>query len=246
MKQGKDFPDRVVKGMAGKRRTSEFEILKTMQEMQTPMGALQLSDRLEIPPASIGRALLKLEKKGLVEKVQNKGRVITAAGEAFLEEQKQRQQKMEAAHELIEAAASVTEANLNDILLVRRLLERYTARACTERITPEELEALEDIQFDYIYEVKHGRNGSEEDLSFHLKIAEIAGSPTITRLLRLLLTDQDAYAAFTQAAVQTERLKYNEHEAILDAIRAGDGARAGEEMEKHLGRVGDNVHNYLK
>ena len=82
----------------------------------------------------------------MVEKVQNKGRVITDAGEAFLEEQKQHLQKIEVAHELIEAASSATEANLNDILLVRQLLERYTARACTERITPKGLENLEDIQ----------------------------------------------------------------------------------------------------
>lgn len=232
--------------MTAMRRRDDDQILEAMRDMETPAGAMQLAERLRIPPASIGRSLLRLENQGLVAKVQNKGRVITDKGRQRLEDQRSKQHKMQVASELIEAASVETEANLRDILLVRCLLEGYTAKACTEHIRPEELEELKDIQFDYVYELKHGRTGSEEDLKLHLKIAEIAGSPTITRVLRLILTDQNAYATFTRAAMQTESLKYNEHDDILAAIKSGDGERAKAEMEKHLSRVGANVHNYLQ
>lgn len=228
------------------KQNNELQILKAIQQSKVPVGAVHLSGELGIPSANIGRTLLQLEQDGMIEKVQNKGRVITKRGETYLEEWNQRNKKIQVADELIRAASAENGRDLQDILLVRQLLEGYTAALCAEKIAPETLTELEDIQFDYIYEVKHGRSGSEEDLKFHLKIAEIAGSRTITWILNLILTDKDAYAEFTRAAMGSNGLKYNEHELILDAIRKKDGERARAEMEKHLSRVIDNVQHYYK
>ena len=125
--------------MAGKKRNSSFEILTAMQDLNTPAGALQLAQILHLPSASIGRELLDLEKAGLLVKVQNKGRILTPQGERFLEEERSRREKMKAANELIEAASMETESGLEDILLVRKLLEGYAAEACAERIEPKEI-----------------------------------------------------------------------------------------------------------
>ena len=84
---------------------------------------------------------------------------------------------MKAANELIEAASMETESGLEDILLVRKLLEGYAAEACAERIEPKELPEIKDLQADYLYAIRHGRAGSEEDLAFHLKIAHLSGQP---------------------------------------------------------------------
>ena len=220
--------------MAGKKRNSSFEILTAMQDLNTPAGALQLAQILHLPSASIGRELLELEKAGLLVKVQNKGRILTPQGE-----------KMKAANELIEAASMETESGLEDILLVRKLLEGYAAEACAERIEPKELQKLKDLQADYLYAIRHGRAGSEEDLAFHLKIAHLSGSPSILRMLKLILTDQDAYARFNQAAVRSDEVRENEHESLLAAIEAGDGALARREMERHLEHVGENLQAYF-
>ena len=169
--------------MAGKKRNSSFEILTAMQDLNTPAGALQLAQILHLPSASIGRELLELEKAGLLVKVQNKGRILTPQGERFLEEERSRREKMKAANELIEAASMETESGLEDILLVRKLLEGYAAEACAERIEPKELQKLKDLQADYLYAIRHGRAGSEEDLALHLKIAHLSGSPSILRML---------------------------------------------------------------
>ena len=134
--------------MAGKKRNSSFEILTAMQDLNTPAGALQLAQILHLPSASIGRELLELEKAGLLVKVQNKGRILTPQGERFLEEERSRREKMKAANELIEAASMETESGLEDILLVRKLLEGYAAEACAERIEPKELQKLKDLQAD--------------------------------------------------------------------------------------------------
>ena len=227
--------------MAGKKRN----ILTAMQDLNTPAGALQLAQILHLPSASIGRELLELEKAGLLVKVQNKGRILTPQGERFLEEERSRREKMKAANELIEAASMETESGLEDILLVRKLLEGYAAEACAERIEPKELQKLKDLQADYLYAIRHGRAGSEEDLAFHLKIAHLSGSPSILRMLKLILTDQDAYARFNQAAVRSDEVRENEHESLLAAIEAGDGALARWEMERHLEHVGENLQAYF-
>ena len=243
--------------MAGKKRNSSFEILTAMQDLNTPAGALQLAQILHLPSASIGRELLELEKAGLLVKVQNKGRILTPQGERFLEEERSRREKMKAANELIEAASMETESGLEDILLVRKLhggesrdgdageTEGYAAEACAERIEPKELQKLKDLQADYLYAIRHGRAGSEEDLAFHLKIAHLSGSPSILRMLKLILTDQDAYARFNQAAVRSDEVRENEHESLLAAIEAGDGALARREMERHLEHVGENLQAYF-
>ena len=130
-----------------------------------------------------------------------------------------------------------TESGLEDILLVRKLLEGYAAEACAERIEPKELQKLKDLQADYLYAIRHGRAGSEEDLALHLKIAHLSGSPSILRMLKLILTDQDAYARFNQAAVRSDEVRENEHESLLAAIEAGAcrgepaGVFCGEKVE---------------
>ena len=228
--------------MAGKKRNSSFEILTAMQDLNPPAGAIQLAQILHLPSASIGRELLELEKAGLLVKVQNKGRILTPQGERFLEEERSRREKMKA---LIEAASMETKSGLEDILLVRKLLEGYAAEACAERIEPKELQKLKDLQADYLYAIRHGRAGSEEDLAFHLKIAHLSGSPSILRMLKLILTDQDAYARISQAAVRSDEVRENEHESLLAAIEAGDGALARREMERHLEHVGENLQAYF-
>ncbi len=227
--------------MAGKKRDSSFEILTEIEELKLPAGALQLAERLDVPSASIGRELSALEKAGLLTKVQNKGRILTPKGKEFLEEEKARREKMKAAKELIEASSEETGSRLEDILLVRRLLEGYSAEACANHIRLDELKRLEELQEDYRYALRHGKSGGEEDLLFHLEIARLSGSPTIFRMLKLILTDHDAYASFNQAAVSTEEITENEHEHLLGAIRSGDGKAARAEMEAHLMRVEENL-----
>ena len=225
-------------------KDNDWNILKAVNDSDVPVGAIYLSGKLGIPPANIGRTLIRLEKRGLVAKVQNKGRSVTELGRRCLEEEELKNSKISIANELIDFASVEDKKNLLEILQVRKLLEVYTARRCAEEATPEMVQELENIQFDYIYELRHGHAGSEQDLNLHLKIAECSGNHTIARILRLLLTDNNSYAEFTKAAISHSNLNQGEHGPILDAIREKNGEKAGCEMERHLDRVMKNVENY--
>lgn len=230
--------------MAVKDKDKELHILKAVNDSDVPVGAIYLSEKLGIPPANIGRTLIRLEEQGLVAKVQNKGRSVTEQGKRCLEEEELKNSKLSIANELIDCASAEDEKNLLEILQVRKLLEVYTARHCAGNATPEMVQELENIQFDYVYELRHGRNGSEQDLNLHLKIAECSGNNTIARILRLLLTDNNSYAEFTKAAISRNGLNQGEHGPILDAIREKNEEKAGCEMERHLDRVMKNVESF--
>ena len=219
----------------------EWQILQAVAESNTPVGAIHLSNELGIPPANIGRTLLRLEKRGMVAKVENKGRAITDLGREYLEKQSEKNSKLSIANELINAAEAEEKQSLVEVLQVRTLLESYTAYYCTQYATEEMIKELEDIQFDYTYELRHGRTGSEVDLRLHLKIAEFSGNHTIVRILKLLLTEKNSYVHFAKAASDVHRLFQEEHEKIIEAIRMKDGERASQEMKAHLERVLENV-----
>ena len=223
----------------------DWKILQAVAGSSIPVGAIYLSSKLGIPSANIGRTLLRLEKKGMVVKVENKGRSITELGKSYIEKQSEKNNKLSVANELINAAGTDEKQSLLEVLQVRKLLESYGASCCAQSVKQEMIKELEDIQFDYIYELRHGRAGSEQDLKLHLKIAEFSGNRMIARILKLILADNNSYAQFTRAAADLHELRQKEHEKIIEAIRQRDGEKASQEMEAHLDRVIQNVKNSL-
>lgn len=222
-------------------KEQEIQVLQAVKDAGMPVGAIQLSKDLGIPPASIGRALLALEKEGLLEKVQNKGRYITPAGEQLLDSDRRKHEKISIAKELIDTAADIQLSDLLEILTVRRLLEPYAASCCASQHTEERQQELESLQIDYKYQIRHGAGGSAQDLMLHLKIAEYGGNSVIVKILQLILTDRNYYAEFTRAAKKINELSQSEHDQILEAIFQGDGERAAKAMEAHLDHVIRNV-----
>jgi len=222
-------------------KEQEIQVLQAVKDANIPVGAIQLSKDLGMPPANIGRTLLALEKRGLLEKIQNKGRYITQAGEELLESYRQKHEKISIARELIDAATDIQLNDLLDILTVRRLLEPYAASHCALRLTEEQKQELDSLQMDYKYQIRHGGGGSSQDLMLHLKIAEYGGNAVIVKILQLILTDRNYYAEFTKAAKKLNELSQSEHDQILEAIFQGDGNGAALAMETHLDHVIRNV-----
>jgi len=222
-------------------KEQELQVLQAVKDANMPVGAIQLSRELGIPSANIGRALLVLEKQGLLEKVQNKGRYITRTGELLLDSARQKHEKISIAKELIDVATDIQLCDLLDILTVRRLLEPYTASRCALQLTEDQKRELESLQMDYKYQIRHGAGGSTQDLMLHLKIAEYGGNVVIVKILQLILTDRNYYAEFTKAAKKLNELSQTEHDQILEAIFQGDEKGAAAAMETHLDHVIRNV-----
>lgn len=131
------------------------------------------------------------------------------------------------------AQPSVREAR--EVFEARALLEPRTARSAAERVTPEDLAALER-HIDEEHAALHaGQMGRALYLSglFHIEIARIAQQATIAEFITQLVARSSLIIAlyWQRRAALCES---HAHHALLDAMAARDGARAEELMKSHL------------
>jgi len=223
------------------KKYDEKDVLRTISNIKLPVGAIQISEQLGIPSASAGRMLAALEEKGYLEKVSNKGRVVTDKGKRFLELENEKTEKMGIAEKLISSASYYNKDELLQILQTRYLLEAYTAGRCAVLADEQDIENLKIIQLEYYYAILHGESGSEQDLKFHLKIAQIAGNKFIYDMLKLILTSNNAYSSFSKVTLAIRKCYQNDHDALLDAIINKDRELAETTARRHLERVIQNV-----
>ncbi len=125
-----------------------------------------------------------------------------------------------------------------EVLELRRPLEVEAARLAAERHTPSQLRRIRNAMADIDEAVEAGLSGVDQDLAFHRAIAEAANNSHFTAVL-------DFYNRFLHQAIRVTRTNESlrdtfmqqvvaEHQAILDAIAAGDGEAAARAAATHL------------
>ena len=125
---------------------------------------------------------------------------------------------------------------IQDVYLVRELLEGLATRLAAQRIRPEELQRLRHI-LDSMHEGLN--NGQTEivvnaNMAFHDVIYRAAGNETLQRLVRDL---SDFVRRFsTEAFSSGPRVNnvFDEHEAILKALEEHDPEAAEAASTRHL------------
>jgi DNA-binding FadR family transcriptional regulator len=77
----------------------------------------------------------------------------------------------------------------------------------------------------------------QTDLDFHFTLAQIAGNPIFTALIRALGDWLGKQRALSAQGGATQHDVYTQHAAIVDAITARDPVRAAQAMDDHLTKV---------
>lgn len=122
-----------------------------------------------------------------------------------------------------------SEHDLRNSYEIRILLEGYSARCAAEKLSKEQLELLWE-------NVQKGKEGSLEEMmaantAFHDIIMEASGNPymieVIDRMRSLILMCR-------RKVVHKNPCMHEEHEAIYEAIKTGDGDTAERLMQEHL------------
>lgn len=225
--------------------TRTLQLLKLIRDLGMPVGASFLCDKMDLPQATIGRLLLSLEQQGYLEKISNKGRVLTEAGNEYLVQQEQLQDKFDTACCLIRSVEDPDKQKLREVLEIRTALETITAAHACENANESDLQQLNYILQMHCYDLQHGGIGSEQDLQFHLKIASLSGNQTLFQLIKLLLTQENAYTKFSMVAPHVTDMQIQQHNDILAAIRDRDQEAAEKAMRAHLRQVADDVNRYF-
>lgn len=130
---------------------------------------------------------------------------------------------------------------LPDVVEVRVALERLSARLAAERAGPEVRASLEGRLVAAREAAARGREAfNDSDAAFHVAIAEAAGNRlaadatiAIRESVRGPMLEQFRGLSDKEFAALAEDLN-REHAQIVEAVAAGDGARADELVESHI------------
>lgn len=125
-----------------------------------------------------------------------------------------------------ESALGATEENY----LIRAALESLAAQLAAERVTEPQLAEIERIN-DRIGALADEDSGyAELNRDFHFAIYQAAGSPVLVSIMRML------WEAMPEGpkVVRSHHESALEHRRIIEALRCGDGMRAGELTRGHI------------
>ncbi len=183
-------------------------ILKGEYKIGEKIKENQIASELRVSRTPIREAFKLLENEGLIDYVPNRG--------CF--------------------AKGFTRRDIEDIYAVRKALEVLSVEWAVERITPQQIEELQEQSdlMEFYTGRKDGKKVLEINSDFHGVIYNATGSRFMAQVLR-------SYKDYIE---QTRKVLYYEKEyleeifaeqkELLEAIKARDAARAKEAMAKHL------------
>jgi DNA-binding GntR family transcriptional regulator len=144
------------------------------------------------------------------------------------------------------AVAPITVYDLRQIYEARVPLECLSARLSAQRATPVHIAQLED-GVGAIADA--ARSSAEEtaqsDWAFHLALARASGNQYLGDSIRRILGPAMRLTYFTYSVGQPSQARYDEHLAILDAVKARDPDAADAAMGRHIAMARDRMVSRL-
>jgi DNA-binding GntR family transcriptional regulator len=135
--------------------------------------------------------------------------------------------------------ARIPHEELPEAIVIRKALESKSVELATRSATRSQQLTLASI-IELQREAADANDRAafhRADEDFHAKIAEISGFPGIWRLVLRVKIQVDRFRQLTLAQPRRMYLVIDEHQAIYDAMVAGDPPRAIEAMCAHLDSV---------
>jgi len=183
----------------------------------------KLAEKLGVSRSHIRDAIRKLEFYGILKTLPQSGTVVAGIGIIALEG-------------LITDVLKLEDNDFSSLVETRVILETNATQLAAERRTSEDLIAIEKALIAYENKVKKGESAVEEDLMFHLKIAEASKNGVLKSLMLIITPDIVKnfieYKVCDDDTIDTKVIK--EHRDILKHISDGDGEAATQAMIKHL------------
>lgn len=184
------------------------DILNGRYQDHEELKEIRIGKELGVSRTPVREALRQLELEGLVQIIPNRGAFVTG----------------------------IQENDVRDIYAIRSLLEGLCARWATERISTEQLEAMEENV--YLAEFHAGKGHMEQiadlDSQFHHILYDACGS----KMLEHQLIDYHQYVMRirrkTLSTIERCTASNKEHRAIMEAIRAGKADLAERLASEHM------------
>lgn len=191
----------------------------------------KLAEQFKLSRGNVRMAIQKLEFYGILRTLPQSGTVVAGMGITAMEG-------------LISDVLKIENNDFAALVETRVLLEAKAAKLAALRRTDEDIKALKAAMHAHNAKAKKGIQSVEEDLMFHIKIAE-ASKNNVLKSLMIIITP-DIIKSFIHLNVCEDGRSVNsveEHKVILDAIIAQDPVAAEQAMKNHLNDVLEFSHN---
>lgn len=185
----------------------------------------ELAEKLSISRGSLREAFRVLESRGLIKSKPGGGRYI--------------REIRENSHGNTEnIILSLEKSSILELLEAREMFEVKIAKIAAQRATTEDIELIEQALNKMNQEEKLKEDKEiESDTEFHLAIARASHNFVFTNIIRLHLDLLKGTREKTWQMSGRREKQYQEHQAILQAIKEHDIKKAGEVMLSHLRKV---------
>ena len=194
------------------------DILSGRYEQNTELKEAAIGAELGVSRTPVREALRQLELEGLVTIIPNRGAYV----------------KM------------ITAKDVQDIYVIRSMLEGLCARWATQSITDEQLDSMEETLClsEYHTSKKNYEKLYELDSLFHEQLYEAGGS----RILNHILSDFHDYVKMVRkATISTSSRSVTsteEHRAIFEAIKEKDPDKAEALAKEHVKHTIESIQAY--
>ena len=195
----------------------------------------KLALHLGVSRGQVREALSKLEFYGILKTVPQSGTVVSGMGIVALEG-------------LITDVLKIEENEFHSLVETRVTLEKKACALAAARRTADDIVTLTNALTAYEHKIINNQAAIEEDLMFHIKIAE-ASKNNVLKSLMMIITP-DIVKNFKNLKVCDEEKNQNtieEHRLILNHIIDQNVDQASLAMQVHLNDVlSFSMKNYKK
>lgn len=185
----------------------------------------KLAERLGVSRSQVREAISKLEIYGIVKVRPQSGTVVSGIGMIALEG-------------LFTDVLKLEDTDFQSLVDTRLLLEKEAARLAAIHRTDDDLIQLSVSLDKYEKKLSESPVAVEEDLLFHIKIAEASKNSVLKSLMMVITPDiVKSYMNLSVCQASTIKKTIGEHRNILQKIREQDVEGALKAMESHLQEV---------
>lgn len=191
------------------------DILSGKYEENEELKEMAIGEELGVSRTPVREAFRQLELEGLIQIIPNKGAYVTG----------------------------ITEKDVQDIYMIRSLLEGLCAKWATQHISSEQLEEMEENVYLGKFHAQKGHLEQMSDLDnrFHEILYEACNS----KMLEHQLKDFHQYVLRVRKKTLSSKNRGPqsnlEHEAILNAIKSGNGDLAQKLAHDHIINAYENM-----
>ncbi|UII80681.1 FadR/GntR family transcriptional regulator [Flagellimonas sp. CMM7] len=181
-----------------------------------------LSEKFEVSRSNVREAIQKLEFFGILKSRPQSGTFIANIGRVAMSG-------------MLDDILRLEDPDFKSLVETRILLELKTVRLAALRRTEEDLEKMRQALDAYRQKVLDGKDAVEEDLLFHLAIANASKNSTMNTFMLIItpeiITNFEKYHVCDN---NQSFLGIQEHEDIYQAIKNQDPKVAKEKMKVHF------------